>query len=485
MGLRSKSLLGFFWTALGSAGNGLFNFVITIILARLLTPHDFALIEIVTIFILISNIFVDSGFSQAIIREKYVSQVDLSSVFFFSVIFSFLLFCILYELSPVIASFFQDRMLLPLSRCAFTVIILNSFSIIHVALLSRALEFKKISISSLCAVVISGIIAVVYALTIGDVWALLINLVLYPFFRILFLWISTKWFPSLVFSWKSIKKFFKFSSFLLIVEIVDMIITHSISIIIGKSYSKEELGLYSQGKKIDNYVITPLVGAISRVTYPVISQIKDEQSRFVEGCNSVIKVMAYVMWPIAFFEIITADNLSLFLFGPQWEGTGFYIRLYALWGVFYPLQAVCINVLLSKGKTKQYMYLSFIRQILRVVSLLLFINYGVKYMAMAFILSGILGTIFIILYGLLEIGVSKVLFRTLNQLIFPLLCSIFVISLLDLLLDSILVNNIIFFIQVISMILIYVGLSYVLKVDALSEILTMMRSEISNLKIHL
>ena len=136
MGLKSKSLFGFLWTALGSTGNGFFNFLITIILARLLTPHDFALIEIITIFILIANIFVDSGFSQAIIREKDVTQKDLSSVFFFSVTISFILYLLLYVCSPFLAFFFNEPMLISLSRCAFLVIIITSFSLVDVALLN-------------------------------------------------------------------------------------------------------------------------------------------------------------------------------------------------------------------------------------------------------------------------------------------------------------------------------------------------------------
>ena len=477
MGLKSKSLFGFLWTALGSAGNGFFNFVITIILARLLTPHDFALIEIITIFILIANIFVDSGFSQAIIREKEVSQEDLSSVFYFSVSVSVVIYIILYFISPFIASFFNEPVLTSLSRCAFVVIIINSFSIIHGAVLNKSLNFKKLSISSLSAVILSGGIAIIYALMFGGIWALLVNVVLYPLFRVAFLWVYAKWHPSLLYSWKSIGKFFKFSSFLLIVEIIDMVMTHSISIVIGKRYSKNELGLYSQGKKIDNYIVTPVVGAISRVTYPIIATIKDENDRFVDGCNTVIMIMAFVLWPLALFEIVTADNMSLFLFGPKWAGTGFFLAIFAFFGLFYPIQAVCINILLSKGKSKKYMYLSIIRQLLRIGSLILFVDYGVRTMALAFVIAGTIGSIIIILYGLFEIGLAKVRYRPLIQLSFPLICSLFVVVLINSLLSKIVTIDMLFISQVISMGVVYLGLSFILKIEALLEITNIVMHE--------
>lgn len=482
MGLRSKSLFGFLWTALGSAGNGLFNFIITVILARLLTPHDFALIEIVTVFILIANIFVESGFSQAIIREKDVSQKDLSSVFYFSVTLSFLLYLLLYGLSPFIASFFHEPKLTLLSKCAFVVIVINSFSIVHVAILNRSLEFKKLSISSLIAVLLSGIIAIVYALMVGGIWALLVNIILYPLFRIVFLSLFSKWHPTLLFSWKSIGKFFVFSSFLLVVEIIDMVITHSISFVIGKSYSKNELGFYSQGKKIDNFIITPVVGAVSRVIYPIISTIKDDNVRFIEGFNTCIMIMAFVLWPLAFFEIITADNLSLFLFGPKWKGTGFFLALFAVFGLFYPIQSICINVLLTKGKSKKYMYLSVVRQMLRVASLIVFFNKGVKVMATAFVLSGTVGSIIIIIFGFMEVGLKNVRFRPLMQLFLPLTGSLCAVGLLNVFLSEIVSIHILFIFQMIFMAISYLGLSFFLKVDALYEIVRIIMNEFPRLK---
>lgn len=483
MGLKSKSLFGFLWTALGSAGNGFFNFVITIILARLLTPHDFALIEIVTIFILIANIFVDSGFSQAIIREKDVSQKDLSSVFFFSVTISSILYLLLYVCSPCLAFFFDEPILISLSRCAFVVIIINSFSIVHIAILSRSLDFKKLSISSLIAVLLSGFIAIAYALLFGGIWALLVNLLLYPLFRIVFLCFFSKWHPSFLFSWKSIVKYFKFTSFLLIVEIIDMIITHSISFIIGKRYSKDDLGLYSQGKKIDNYIVTPVVGAISRVIYPVISKIKDDNTRFVEGFNTVIMIMAFVLWPLALFEIVAADNMSYFLFGPKWEGTGSFLAIFAVFGLFYPIQSVCINVLLTKGKSKKYMYLSLIRQSMRIGSLLIFLNQGVKIMAMAFVFSGTLGSMIIIFYGFMEVGINNVKFRPLLQLFVPLVCSLCMVVLLDVLLAKVISINAVFVLQLFLMATVYIGMSILLKVDALYEIWQIVLKEFPRLKL--
>ena len=374
-------------------------------------------------------------------------------------------------------------MLISLSRCAFLVIIINSFSIVHVAILNRSLDFKKLSISSLIAVLLSGIIAIAYVLLFGGIWALLVNILLYPLFRIVFLWLFSKWHPSFLFSWKSIGRFFKFSSFLLIVEIIDMIITHSISFVIGKRYSKDDLGMYSQGKKIDNYIVTPVVGAISRVFYPVISKIKDDNIRFVEGFNTVIMVMAFILWPLALFEIVTADNMSYFLFGSKWEGTGTFLAIFAVFGLFYPIQSVCINVLLANGKSKEYMYLSIIRQSMRMGSLLIFLNQGVKIMTLAFVFSGTLGSIIIIIYGFMEVGIYNVKFLPLLQLFVPLVCSLCMVVFLNVLLSGVISVNTIFVLQLFLMATVYIGMSILLKVDALYEIRQIVLKEFPGLKL--
>jgi len=194
-------------------------------------------------------------------------------------------------------------------------------------------------------------------------------------------------------------------------------------------------------------------------------------------------VMAFILWPLALFEIVTADNMSYFLFGSKWEGTGTFLAIFAVFGLFYPIQSVCINVLLANGKSKEYMYLSIIRQSMRMGSLLIFLNQGVKIMTLAFVFSGTLGSIIIIIYGFMEVGIYNVKFLPLLQLFVPLVCSLCMVVFLNVLLSGVISVNTIFVLQLFLMATVYIGMSILLKVDALYEIRQIVLKEFPGLKL--
>lgn len=482
MGLKQKTLTGFIWSSAGTLGNGLISFIVTMILARLLLPYHFALVALLQIFLAISNVIVDSGFSQAIIRDDNPSKTDLSSVFYFNVILSLFIYIILFLSAPYIGSYFKAPELTLLSRIVFLVIIFNSFSIIQNAILNRNLNFAVLNKSSVLGSIIAGFISIIMAVTGFGIWALVANMVLLPFSRSIILWYNSKWRPTKIFSFLSVKKYFAFGGFLMFQGIIDAISTNLVSLLIGKVYTKNDLGYYSQGKKFEEYLVIPFNSIVSKVTYPILSKIKNEDSRLKNGYRQIVGVIMFLFLPTMFFTIATAENMIVSFLGTKWAEAGVYLKIASVGGLFFPLQHVCTNVIMIKGKTKVMLQFAFIKQGIRILLLLGFMNKGVLVLALLFTASTIIGSLLYIIIGMSYLKYSFFeLFQDLYKTFFSSLIGIvFVISI------GHLITNInttaIFCIQVIIMGVIYILCSKVFRNEYFKEVLLLIKPIILRLR---
>lgn len=400
MSLKSKAISGFLWSSAGTLGNGIVSFIVTVILARILTPNDFALIALLTVFVSLSNVVVDSGFSQAIIRDDNPDDVDLSSVFFFNLFLSIILYLFLFLLSPYIAHFYDSAELIVLARVVFLVVIFNAFVIIQNATLKRNLCFSTVEKSSVLGSFFAGVIAVILALSGVGVWALVANMVLMPFFRGIILWYFSSWKPKLLFSLQSIKRYFGFGSFLMLQGLLDVFMTNLNTLLIGKVYSKNELGYYSQGGKFDSYIVTPLTSVLDKVVYPIFAKIKNDQSKMKEGYSQMLQLLLFVTLPVMLFFSFYAENTIVFFFGEKWSQSGVYLQLLSILGLFQIIHKVFVNVILIKGKTNVMFFFAIMKQSLRLLALLLTVRISVYAMALGFVLSGIIGSVLYIGLGL-------------------------------------------------------------------------------------
>lgn len=400
MGLKQKTLSGFIWTSAGMLGNGFMSFLVTMMLARILLPYHFALVELLLIFLAISNVIVDSGFSQAIIRDDNPSEKDLSSVFYFNIALSFTIYICLFFAAPYISSYFDAPVLKLLSRVVFLVIIFNSFSIIQNATLNRNLNFAAVNKSSVIGSFLAGTISIIMAFTGFGIWALVANMVLLPFFRSILLWHHSRWRPIKSFSFNSVKKYFAFGGFLMVQGIIDAISTNLVSLLIGKTYTKNDLGYFSQGRKLDGYIVSPFNSIIQKVTYPILSKIKNEESRLKDGYRKIVGVVMFNFIPVMVFTIGTSENMIITLFGEKWAEAGIYLRIAAMGAFLFPLQVVCTNIIMIKGKTNIMLIFSFIKHCIRIFLLLAFINSGVLTLAVVFSISTLIGSLLYIFPGM-------------------------------------------------------------------------------------
>ena len=386
MSLRDSAVKGVVWTGIGTVGAGLLNFILTMILARVLSPSDYGLLELLTIFTVLSECFIDSGFSQAVIKDQNASQTDLSSVFFFNLTISLVLYAGLFFAAPLIARFYHEPSLIKLSRFVFLVIIFHSCSIIQNANFSRNLQFKPQAIASICAIIIAGTTAGIMAFNGFAVWALATNLVLFAFLKMVFFWLFSSWRPSFVVSFQSIKKYFKFCVNLFAQGIVDKFVTNLESLMIGRFYTKTDLGYFSQARKLDSYITHTSTSVIQKVTYPILAKLGDDINLIKNGYRRVLGITMFAMVPILFFVMASADNMLFVFWGPQWVASVPFLRLWSICGLLVSFHSIFINIFLVTSNTKKLLYLSLIKQGVR-----LFIIFALIKISILVLMYGIVG----------------------------------------------------------------------------------------------
>jgi O-antigen/teichoic acid export membrane protein len=475
MNLKNATLKGVAWNSIGTIGAGLVNIVITMILARLLTPYDFGILELLIVFSVLSEAFVDSGFSQAVIRDNNASNKDLTSVFYLNVGIALALYLLLFTLSPLIAQFYDESSLVNLSRFVFLTILFNAFAIIQNANYSRNINFKTPAISALAAMIIAGVIAVIMAYNGFGVWALATNLVLYSFLKTLLLWFQSNWRPKGWVKIDSLKKYIGFSSNLLFQGLADKIVTNLEPLLIGRFYSKADLGLFSQGRKLNSYITLTSTSLIQRVTYPVLSKFQDDKIKLKENYRKIIGLTMSVIIPVMLGVCASADNLIVVAFGDQWLEAAPYLRMWALVGLFVALYSFFTNIFLILGKSRQLLYISLIRQGVRLLAIVLLINISTMALMWGIVIVTLISSISYIYYGgkyieysLVEVG------KDLSQIAFSSIVGASFIYCLQVILPT--QNSLYIFVcQFFIMLVIYIGVLYLLKNIYLKEFISILR----------
>ncbi len=399
MTLRGSAVKGVFWTSFGTIGSGIVNLILTMIMARLLSPFDFGLLELLVIFSIISESFIDSGFSQAVIRDNNATDTDLSSVLFFNVFLAITLYSLLFCFAPLIADFFNEERLVSLARFVFLTLIFNSLSIVQNANLSRQLNFKLQAIASITSIVISAIISICLAYFHYGVWALATNLVSFSFFKMIMLWILSSWRPLFIFSIESIKKYFRFGGFLLIKGLIDTTVTNLESLFIGRIYTKQSLGYYSQARKLDTYLMNFASVIIQKVTYPILAKIKEDKKKLKDGYRSILGITMVFIVPLSLFSICSSENLVIVFLGEKWILSAPYLQLRMLIALIVSFYSIFTNIFLVLGKSKNLLYLSLLRQCAKIVIIIFLIKISIMSLLWGILIVTIITGLIYVYFG--------------------------------------------------------------------------------------
>ncbi|MFD1031311.1 lipopolysaccharide biosynthesis protein [Metaplanococcus flavidus] len=374
--LKKKTIGGLLWSFGDLMGNQGIQFIIQIILARMLLPEHFGLIGMIIVFIAVSNSIVDSGFTQALIREQNTTQTDYSTVFYFNLAVSILIYFFMYLIAPAVSVFFGEPELISLLRVLTLGIIINAFGIIPRAMFTKEVNFKAQAKVNMAASIISGVVAVAMALAGFGVWSLVFRTLALNIIQSLLLTLSKRWLPSFVFSITSFKRLFGFGWKLLVSGLIDTIFTNIYFVIIGRQYSTAQLGYYTNASKFCDMAAQNLSATIQRVTYPVLSSIQNEKERLKQSYRKVIKLSAFIIFPIMIGLAAIAEPLILFLFGAQWMPMVIYFQLLCIGGMLYPIHALNLNILQVKGRSDLYLNLEILKMV--VASILIFLAIWLK-----------------------------------------------------------------------------------------------------------
>lgn len=387
--LKNKTVKGASWSFIDSiAGQGI-TFLVGLILARLLTPEEYGLIGIITIFIAVFNSIVDSGFSNALIRKNDAKDIDFNTVFISNLIFSIVLFVILYASSPLISKFFNQPQLIPLLRVMGSIVIINAFAIIQRTILVKKVDFKTQTKVSLISSITSGVVGIGMAVSGCGVWSLVGQQISRQFLNTAFLWIYSNWYPKIQFSFNSFKQLFSFGWKLLVSGLIDTIWREIYQVVIGKYYSPATLGQYTRAHQFASICSSNLTTVVQRVSYPVLSSVQDDKLRLKNGYKRIIKVTMLITFTLMLGLAAVAKPMIITLVGKQWLPCVPFLQIICLQMMLYPLHAINLNMLQVQGRSDLFLKLEIIKKVIAIGPLLLGIFVDIYWMLWGSVVTGI------------------------------------------------------------------------------------------------
>ncbi|WLD59429.1 lipopolysaccharide biosynthesis protein [Salinispirillum sp. LH 10-3-1] len=393
MSLSNSTITGILWNfseQLLRRGVGLLT---TLLLAYFLAPEAYGLVAMMAVFIAIATSLMDSGFRQALIRLKEVTQDDLSTAFYANLFLGAFAYTLLYFTAPYISTFYEEPRLVLLIRVTGLVVLVNSFQVVQIALFHRQMNFKAQLKASFPAALVSALVAIVLAYSGAGVWALVAQMLVAAFITSAFLWWMSDWRPALSFSSSSLRSMYSFGYKLFLSGTLDAVFKNLYVIVIAKLFSASVAGLYFFAEKMRELVLSQLVGAIQNVTYPALASVQDDNARLKAGYRKVIAVTTFLLFPVLMFLAALAVPLFHFLLPEKWWPAAPYLQLLCISGLFYPLHAINLNILKVKGRSDLYLYLEILKKTMVVVIVLISYRYGVIGILIGQIFSSVLAYI--------------------------------------------------------------------------------------------
>lgn len=389
-GLKDKTVSGVAWSGIDNVVEYSVQFVVSIVLARILSPDDYGLLGLIVIFTAIGNAIVGGGFFNALVRKKDIKEDDYNTVFIVNLGVSLFLYGIIYLCSPYIASFFGRVELVTLTRVSSLGMIIGSLAIVQRARLTKRIDFKSQTKITLISSITSGVIGVIMAFCGFGVWALVAQDLVNRTLKTVFLWFFNKWMPALRFSMQSFKELFGFGWKILIAHIIDTVWKELYQVVVGKFYSPATLGQYSRAKSFSQLFSSNLTAVIQRVTFPVLSDIQDNKTRMMDAYRRIIKITMFVTAVSMFALGSISEPLLYCLIGPKWHEAATYLPVICIAGSLYPLHAINLNMLQVQGRSDLFLGLEIVKKIIALAPLFVGAFVGIMPMLYVNLLTGLI-----------------------------------------------------------------------------------------------
>ena len=477
--IKERSISGFVWKLLEKGGSQIISMVIQVVLARLLSPDDYGLIGYLTLFVNISDVFIQQGLTTALIQKKSADEKDFSSVFFANIGISLIIYIIFWGIAPCISIFYHEPHLTILMRVLSLSVIIGAFSAVHNAILSKNLDFKKSFYRGLANTITYGIFGIVFALLGYGVWSLVYGRLIGLSVGAVILWVTVEWKPRNIFSIKRVKYLFSFSSKVLGTNLLNTLFNNINSLIIGRFYTSADLGYYQRGQNIPQTIMTSIDGSMTEVMYPTFSLLQTDLHQLKSAMRRSMKLSMYIVFPVLIGLFTISDSLTRVLLTEKWLPSVPYMKLTCIICMFWPLSART-HALNAIGKSNITFKLSLFGKCISLIFLLVLARFGVICIMYGTILTSCL-TFFLTSYYVKQYLNYSIL--ELSKDIFPsILLSLImgiVVSVVGRIQYSI---NIILFLQIIFGIIVYIVGSIIFKIDSFYYLLSYIKKIIVSLK---
>lgn len=360
--LKQKAASGMVWTALRKYSTMFIHFISGIILARLLTPHDYGCIGMLTIFMALANTFIDAGFGSALIQRKQPTQADYSTIFFWNLGVACLMYVLLFFSAPAVARFYDIPLLCPVLRVQALVLFINAFNLVQRNQLKKNLNFKILSIVTIVTSIISLTVTIVMAYNGYGVWALVAQNLLVAAIPALVFWFYVKWRPLWTFSWKSFRELFSFGVYMLLSHFVNELGKHIQGLLIGKLFSPATLGYYSKAQGTERMASSTISSVITSVTYPLYATVQDDKKLLGNMIKRLTMTISYCTFPFMFILMLLAKPIFIILYSDRWLPSVIYFQVLCIVGISSCLQAVNTQSIAAIGKSKQMFWWTLVKR---------------------------------------------------------------------------------------------------------------------------
>lgn len=435
--LKTRAKKGFVWNTVERFATNGIQFLLTIILARLLSPEDYGIIAMPAIFLALAQVLIDSGFANALIRKTDLNDNDLSTAFYFNIVVGLVAYLLLFLASPLIAVFFNTPILSLLLKVTALVVFINSLGIVQQAVMTKNMDFKTQAIISTLSTIVSGAVGIWMAYNSYGVWSLVFQQISAALIRVVMLWLLGNWHPLRVWSKESFLYLWTFGNKVVIIGFLDTIYNNVYAFVIGKKYNANDLGNYTRAQHFVDMPVNNLNGIIQRVTFPLLSEIQEDNERLGSIYLKIIKITSILINPLMLGLAAMANPLIISLLGEEWIGSVLLFQILCIAKIWTPFNAINMNLLQVKGRTDLQLKLEIVKKTVITIVLVCTICGGVVILVAGFALCTLIAFMINTYYTNRIIGIS---FIKQIKTIMP----SFVISLgvvLSILLVNMLLNN--------------------------------------------
>lgn len=389
---KGKVLSSLIWKLLERGGTQGIQFIVQIVLARLLAPEQFGTIAIVMVFINLAQVFVQSGFSTALIQKKDADEEDFSSIFYLSLGIAVVSYIIIFLAAPTISAFYRDPILIPILRVLALILFTGSLNSIQNAYIARNLMFKKLFKSSVGAIVVSGTLGIIAAYFGLGVWALVIQQLVNQIAISVIMWVTVKWRPKLVFSIPKVRELFSFGWKLLASSLLNVFYLEIRTLFIGRLYSSSALGFYNRGEQFPKLIVNNINGSIQSVMLPTLSAQQDNKKRAKEMMRRAIVTSSFLIFPMMIGMAVVAEPLVVIVLTEKWLPAVPFLQIFSISYALIPIHTANLQAINAMGRSDVFLKLELIKKAIGLVILGISIPYGVYAIAIGQVISGIIAT---------------------------------------------------------------------------------------------